>query len=1094
MRIRIIKLLTLIFGIRSLLVTSFALLIIFPIASHAEPSKIATGFAHTIGIKSDGTLWTWGYNWYGQLGNGTTTDVYSPVMLGLEKKWINVSAGLHHSIALKSDGTLWTWGYNWYGQLGDGATTDIYIPSKIGADNDWISIYSGDNHTIALKSDGSLWAWGYNGHGQIGDGTITDRHTPTMIGSDYDWVSVAAGSNHTVALKSNGTLWAWGRNLESQLGDGTTTDRHAPTMIGTDKDWVSVATGSNHTVAIKSGTLWVWGDNYYGQLGDGTTTTISSPMQIGTDNTWIYIFAGNSHTIALKTDGSLWVWGLNSQGQLGDGTTVDKHSPVQLGVDRNWIATGTGGSGYSLMRKSDGSLWAWGGNGYGQLGDGTTNNQASPLQLLIDVNWVSTSTGTFHMTALKSDGTLWAWGRNTTGQLGLNATDTCNFEPCLMTPGQVGIDNDWISTATGNHHSFALKSDGTIWAWGQNEYYELGDVTQNNRFSPGQVGALAKWRMIATGSHSTFAIKANGTLWAWGHNSHCQLGDGTWLPGREPQRTGDDRDWVTVSSGHEHTIALKSDGSLWAWGSNEFGQLGRTAPNRCGGSDALKYPGQVGMERDWVSIAAGTWHTLAIKSDGTLWAWGSNSSGQLGDGTTTDRYYPVQIGTENTWRSLFKGRGSFTLALKSDGTMWSWGGNGDGQLGDGTIVEKHAPVKIGSDNDWVSMSKGGHSAIAVKTEGTLWTWGLNNYSQLGDGTLISRNYLSPTTNPPSADTGGPYAAIEGETITLDGSGSTDLDGNIVTYEWDIDDDGTYDFSSSSLTQNYSYDQQGTYNIRLRVTDDLGASDEDTTIADISDSSPTASFTAVPLIGSAPLTVDFINNSTGHDQPLSYEWDFDDNGVVDSTIQDPSYVYTTPGTYTVKLTVTDSDGTTNSLIRADYITVTLPSYLLTLNIIGNGNVTSSPLGIACFSGIGDCTEGYEQGTSVTLTAAPSDGSSIFAGWTGGGCSGTGNCVVVMSVVTDVTALFNVCSHDPARNSQAALEYISLQDAYNAAADGNTIQSHETAITENLNIDIDKSVTISGGYDCSYTGKTGVTTLNGNMTITNGTLNIEDLIIQ
>ena len=260
-------------------------------------------------------------------------------------------------------------------------------------------------------------------------------------------------------------------------------------------------------------------------------------------------------------------------------------------------------------------------------------------------------------------------------------------------------------------------------------------------------------------------------------------------------------------------------------------------------------------------------------------------------------------------------------------------------------------------------------------------------------------------NPPVADPDGPYTGIEGQTITLEGSGSYDTDGTITLYEWDIDNNGTYDYSSSSSTQNHTYAQDGTYTVRLRVTDNDGATDEATTTADIPDTSPTADFTGSPTSGSAPLTVNFTNNSTGYDRPLSHEWDFDNDGIVDSTDRNPSYTYNTAGTYTVKLTVTDSDGSIDTLIRTNYITVTPPVYDLTITKTGSGSgtVTSSPAGIDCGT---DCTETYTEGAVVTLSAIP-DAGSYFTGWTGGGCSGTDDCTGTMNADTDITATFEAC---------------------------------------------------------------------------------------
>ncbi|HDZ02228.1 MAG TPA: choice-of-anchor D domain-containing protein, partial [Nitrospirae bacterium] len=265
------------------------------------------------------------------------------------------------------------------------------------------------------------------------------------------------------------------------------------------------------------------------------------------------------------------------------------------------------------------------------------------------------------------------------------------------------------------------------------------------------------------------------------------------------------------------------------------------------------------------------------------------------------------------------------------------------------------------------------------------------------------------TTPPVADPNGPYTGVEGQAISLDASGSTDADGTITLYEWDIDNDGTFDYSSSSPIQSHTYASQDTYTINLRVTDDAGATDEATTTATISDTSPTADFTGSPTSGLAPLTVNFTDNSTGYDQPLSHEWDFENDGVIDSTVQNPSYTYNTAGTYTVSLTATDSDGSADSLTRTDYITV---------------------------------------------TACP----------------------------------------DPVRIEGATPVYYStLQAAYNAAIDGDIIQSQAVIFTEDLNINRSISVTFEGGYDCDYTAVSGNTTINGTMTISAGTVTIGNFVL-
>jgi len=350
--------------------------------------------------------------------------------------------------------------------------------------------------------------------------------------------------------------------------------------------------------------------------------------------------------------------------------------------------------------------------------------------------------------------------------------------------------------------------------------------------------------------------------------------------------------------------------------------------------------------------------------------------------------------------------------------------------------------------------------------------------------------------PPVAVPNGPFIDTEGQAIALDGSGSNDPDGNIALYEWDIDNDGTYNYSSSSSTQRHAYSQQGTYTIRLRVTDDLGASASATTTATISDTLPTADFTGSPTSGPAPLTVNFSNSSTGYDQPLTYAWDFDNSGTTHSTDLNPSALYTGQGIYSVKLTVTDSDGSTNTLIRSNYITVTPPGYTLTINKAGSGSgpVTSSPAGIDCGS---DCAETYSTVTNVTLTALP-DAGSKFAGWSGG-CSGTGICALTMNASKTITATFDACANLPVRIIRGGTPfsyYSSIQTAYNNSIAGDVIQVQAALFTESFNAaDISsKSITIEGGYDCGYTAVIGKTAIKGQTTISKGTNRIRNVVVK
>jgi alpha-tubulin suppressor-like RCC1 family protein/peptidoglycan/xylan/chitin deacetylase (PgdA/CDA1 family) len=322
-------------------------------------------------IKPDGSLWSWGENTYGQLGLGDTATIHVVASrVGDKTDWTAVACGDYHSLAVKADGSLWSWGANSFGQLGLGDTDARTTPAQVGTDNDWIAVAGGDRHSMALKSDGSLWAWGVNGYGQLGVGDTVTRLTPTRVGTDADWASVSCGAEYTVALKTDGSLQAWGKNLRSQLGLGDTASRLSPTPVGSDTDWAVVSCGDEDCRALKTdGSLWAWGYNNFGQLGFGDTTIRDVPTPVGTDTDWAEVACGDDHTLAIKTDGSLWSWGANSFGNLGTGDTLAYWSPMHIGSDTDWSHVSCGDDD-SAAFKPDRGLWTWGSNLWAQLGFG----------------------------------------------------------------------------------------------------------------------------------------------------------------------------------------------------------------------------------------------------------------------------------------------------------------------------------------------------------------------------------------------------------------------------------------------------------------------------------------------------------------------------------------------------------------------------------------------------------------------------------------------------------------------------------------------------------------------------------------------------
>jgi alpha-tubulin suppressor-like RCC1 family protein len=619
--------------------------------------KISAGAFHSLAIKSDGTLWAWGRNDSGQVGDGTNNNVLTPKMITGYNDWVKVSAGYSHSVGIRSNGTLWAWGKNSYGQLGDGTTIDRNVPVQIGTDTDWVDVACGADYTLALKSDGTLWAWGRNNYGQLGDGTTTDRLTPTKIGTSKAWVKISAGWDHSLAIKSDGSLWAWGNNSYGQLGIGNKTNINIPVQVGWDRDWSDVKAGWNHSIGIKTdGSLWAWGSNILGQIGDGTTTDRTSPVLISPSG-WSYACGGSNYTIGVKTEGTLWGWGNNSFGQLGDGTYDDKKIPSQIGTDNQWLGVACGAS-HTIAVKKDGTLWTWGSNSFGQLGNGTTSSTNMPQN--IGSGFVMTRSFGNHIVALSSDGSLYAWGSNDSGQLGTGNYENSN------TPVKVGNDNDWMFVSAGYSHTVGIKKDGTLWAWGKNDGGQLGTGNYENSNIPTKVGNDNDWMFVSAGYSHTVGIKKDGTLWAWGKNDSGQLGTGNYKNSNIPTKVGNDNDWMFVSAGYSHTVGIKKDGTLWAWGSNWYGQLGT------GNTIDYPYPVKIGNDNDWIFVSAGYSHTIGLKRDGTLWAWGSNWYGQLGINSLKESLVPVRIPLSEEWISVATGY-THTVGITKNGNLWVWG-------------------------------------------------------------------------------------------------------------------------------------------------------------------------------------------------------------------------------------------------------------------------------------------------------------------------------------------------------------------------------------------------------------------------------------
>ena len=450
-------------------------------------------------------------------------------------------------------------------------------------------------------------------------------------------------------------------------------------------------------------------------LHDGIPTLVyTSELVLGE---WVYISLSGVPSASAKswfdllnnatTDRILDFWGLTIQ---QSSTPVDISSAY---VTKEYLIDNYPNLAPSMVTPA---LWLWGRNIVGQLGDNTLVNKSSPVQTIAGgTNWKQVSSG-YSGIAIKTDGTLWSWGLNGYGQLGDNTVVT-KSSPVQVTGG----GTNWKTVSGGVHHTAAIKTDGTLWTWGRNNYGQLGTNTITNRSSPGQMVATVStnWNKVFSGYSHTAAIKTDGTLWTWGYNYYGQLGinivSAAGKGNSSPvQISGGGTNWEQVSGGYNHTTAIKTDGTLWSWGRNSYGQLGlnditiRSSPVPVTGGGT-----------DWKQVSGGSNHTAAIKTDGTLWTWGRNANGQLGDNTIVDKSTPVQVsGGGTNWKTVSAG-GNNIGAIKTDGTLWTWGQNAFGQLGDNTIVSKSTPVQtITGGTNWKQVCcKKYHTAAISETGG-----------------------------------------------------------------------------------------------------------------------------------------------------------------------------------------------------------------------------------------------------------------------------------------------------------------------------------------------------------------------------------------
>lgn len=550
----------------------------------------------------------------------------------------------------------------------------------------------GDNYK-GLSSNGDLYSWGGNDYGKLGNGALDYAYEPSLtlapikIGSGFIDIGVTGYSS--CAVREDGTFFHWGMTA-SKDSPSNPTPRPYSTLTWKITSIVSCGSAKAILLAQDGSLLSISID------GKGGNQVLPTVMGTG----FTAASQGKNHLLAIKSDGSLWAWGWNGRGQIGDGSTTDRPEPVLVAHD---VAAVAAGGNHSLCIKSDGSLFAWGDNSVGQLGNGSYRDSLVPEK--VGDEFVSVEAGPFSSSAVKKDGSLWVWG-----WIDANLGETGAPPASSSWPRKIGENYRLLRSSA--YHTLALKADGNLWSWGYNaggalgrpverwgDYYWLSAApVEGERYVQVAAGGtnipardtITYSEFMPEGAYS-LGIRLDGSLWGWGFNRYV-MPYGTHIPARIGE------EYQSVSAGYRHALALKRDGSLWAWGANDFGQLGD------GSTQSRALPVNIGD--GFKEAVAGMNYSLALSKDGGLWAWGRNDSGQLGDGTTTDRPSPVLIGHD--YISLAAAKTS-VIAIKNDGSLWAWG-------------NRRGALRLLPGKKFRRVIAGYGSLFAIGDDGALWEW------------------------------------------------------------------------------------------------------------------------------------------------------------------------------------------------------------------------------------------------------------------------------------------------------------------------------------------------------------------------------------
>lgn len=673
-------------------------------------------------------LYCWGQNTRGQVGNGTLLPVATPTRIDNLSTYTEVSTSEgEHTCAITTAGDLKCWGYNFNGQLGNGTTTDLLTPGIIDSGTQYKMVSTGENHTCAITTMDELKCWGDNAQGQLGDGTTNERSTPIVVDGGISYLSISAGRFSTCGITSGFALRCWGLNSNSQLGLGDTTNRLSPTVVDPGVSYSSISLGYNHVCGIMQTTLQLkcWGSGTNGKLGNGSLVNRSTPGLVDMAVSFLSVELGFNHTCAVTSTNELKCWGNNNNGQLGDGSLTDRYLPaiVNPGVQYQRINSSNlrtcaitvgnrtqcwGSNTYNLVASeptrqltprlindsriyqqisasrestwgiSEGQLFVWGllmNNSIGPIYTLPKRIQTPEIPAFI-------AAGSDHQCFISTSKKLFCRGSNAFGQLGIGSIST--YETDFLS---VDASESYDLVSVGVEHTCAVTESQNVKCWGQNSSGQLGNGTTINSSVPQTVTLGFSISKVATASGTSCALNLTGQVYCWGASPTGQLGNNTTTTSLVPVQVSDLSTFTDIKAGAARFCGTNSDQRIRCWGSRLNGGLG----NGVSGDSLI--PEFVSGSQLYTKVSAGSFNSCGLTVSSQLYCWGANTTGKIGDGSTTTRNTPVLIDAsenyiDHTVNDLH------ACGLLSSGRVKCWGSTQASATGTGAIRNILNPVFI----------------------------------------------------------------------------------------------------------------------------------------------------------------------------------------------------------------------------------------------------------------------------------------------------------------------------------------------------------------------------------------------------------------